>query len=62
MPEIRNDAKRIKDYINDRKDVFIYFNNDFHGYAPTNARELMEMLKWKIRSGQKTDGVKSSLL
>lgn len=43
--EIREDAKRIKSYLKDKKDVYIYFNNDAFGYAPKNARELMEMLK-----------------
>jgi uncharacterized protein YecE (DUF72 family) len=27
------------------KDVYLYFNNDAHGYAPKNARELMAMLR-----------------
>ncbi|HBL24629.1 MAG TPA: hypothetical protein DDZ40_11005, partial [Deltaproteobacteria bacterium] len=26
-------------------DVFVYFNNDAMGYAPSNASELMEILK-----------------
>jgi uncharacterized protein YecE (DUF72 family) len=41
---LRKDAKRIKKYTKEGKDVFIYFNNDFHAYAPMNAQELMEML------------------
>lgn len=43
--ELKKDAKRIKNYMKDKKDVFIYFNNDYHGYAPRNARELIKMLK-----------------
>lgn len=43
--EIREDAKRIKSYLKDKKDVYIYFNNDAFGYAPKNAAELMSMLK-----------------
>jgi len=39
------DASWIKNYIKDRKDVFMYFNNDFQGYAPKNASELLAMLK-----------------
>ncbi len=42
---LKKDAKRIKNYLRDKKDVYIYFNNDAFGYAPKNARELMEMLK-----------------
>jgi uncharacterized protein YecE (DUF72 family) len=41
---LRNDASRLKSYVKDGKDAFIYFNNDFHGYAPKNARELTGML------------------
>ncbi len=29
------------------KRVYVYFNNDFHGYALENAKELMQMLKIK---------------
>lgn len=42
--ELKRDAKRIRNYLKDGKDVFIYFNNDYHGYAPRNALELKEML------------------
>jgi uncharacterized protein YecE (DUF72 family) len=42
---LKKDAKRIKKHLKDGKDVFIYFNNDAYGYAPKNAKELMEMLK-----------------
>jgi len=41
---LKKDARRIKNYVKNGKDVFIYFNNDFRGYAPRNARELTEML------------------
>ncbi|MEN8264622.1 MAG: DUF72 domain-containing protein [Nitrospirota bacterium] len=41
---LRKDSKRIKDYLKDGKDVFIYFNNDACGYAPGNARELIDIL------------------
>jgi len=44
-PALRKDAKRIKNYLKDRKDVFMYFNNDAYGYAPRNAQELMEMFE-----------------
>jgi len=42
---LRKDAGRLKNYVKNGKDVFIYFNNDFHGYSPGNARELTEILK-----------------
>ncbi len=43
--ELKKDAARIRQYLKDRKDVFIYFNNDALGYAPRNAQELIEILK-----------------
>jgi uncharacterized protein YecE (DUF72 family) len=43
--QLNKDAARIRQYLNGRKDVFIYFNNDAYGYAPRNARELTEILK-----------------
>ena len=42
--DLKKDASRIERYLRDRKDVFMYFNNDFRGYAPRNARELMAFL------------------
>jgi uncharacterized protein YecE (DUF72 family) len=42
--ELAQDAARIRGYGKQKKDVFIYFNNDPHGYAPANARELIGML------------------
>ena len=42
---LKKDSRRIKGYIQDGKEVFIYFNNDASGYAPQNARELMRLLK-----------------
>jgi uncharacterized protein YecE (DUF72 family) len=41
---LKRDAKRIGEYLREGKDVFIYFNNDVFGYAPQNARELLEMV------------------
>ncbi len=43
--ELKKDAKRIKNYLKNGEDVFIYFNNDYHGYAPRNAKELIGMVK-----------------
>lgn len=41
---LKKDSKRIKGYLKDGKDVFIYFNNDAYGCAPKNAKELMDIL------------------
>lgn len=43
--QLAHDASRIKKYLEQGNDVFIYFNNDAHGYAPANARELKAMLE-----------------
>ncbi len=43
--ELKSDAARVKKYLKQRKDVFVYFNNDALGYAPRNALELMALLK-----------------
>jgi len=42
---LRKDSRRLKNYVKNGKDVFIYFNNDFHGYSPENARELTKILE-----------------
>jgi uncharacterized protein YecE (DUF72 family) len=41
---LEKDAKRIKSYLRQKKDVFIYFNNDALGYAPRNASELANLI------------------
>ncbi len=47
--DLRKDALRINGYKKNRNDVFMYFNNDFQGYAPRNAMELLQILKKKRR-------------
>lgn len=42
--QLEQDALRIRSYRKAGKDIFIYFNNDPHGYAPANARQLNELL------------------
>ncbi len=43
--QLKKDAKKIKEYLKQDKDVYIYFNNDNLGYAPKNAQELSDILK-----------------
>lgn len=43
--ELKKDAKRIKAYMKQGKDVYIFFNNDAFGYAPKNALELKAILE-----------------
>ncbi len=42
--QLAADAARIKAWRAKGLETFMYFNNDAFGYAPANARELMEML------------------
>jgi uncharacterized protein YecE (DUF72 family) len=42
--QLKNDAKRIKEYLKMGKDVYFYFNNDAFAYAPKNAIELKAIL------------------
>lgn len=43
--QLKNDAKKIKEYLKQGKDVYYYFNNDAFAYAPKNASELNEILE-----------------
>ena len=43
--KLKTDATRISKYLRDKKDVFIYFNNDAFGYAPKNALSLKKLLR-----------------
>jgi uncharacterized protein YecE (DUF72 family) len=45
--QLKADAKKIKAFQKQKKDVFIYFNNDAFGYAPANALELINLLNKK---------------
>jgi len=45
IDQLKRDAKRIKAYLKDGKDVYMYFNNDAFGHAPKNALELCEILE-----------------
>ncbi len=41
--ELKDWAKIIKKFMEQRKDVYAYFNNDAYGYAIENAKELLEL-------------------
>ena len=49
-------AERIQDWERQRYTIFVYFNNDPHGYAIGNARWLKGLLDVKEYEG---DGVLS---
>lgn len=42
--QLKEDAKKIKEYLKMGKDVYYYFNNDAFAYAPKNALELKTIL------------------
>ena len=44
---LKEDSKRIKAYMRQKKDVFVYFNNDADGNAPKNAAELITLIDKK---------------
>jgi len=43
--QLKKDAKHIKNWLNNNKDVFVYFNNDADGFAIKNALKLKKMIK-----------------
>lgn len=43
--DLAADAGRCRASISAGRDVFVYFNNDAHGYAPMNARTLKELIE-----------------
>lgn len=43
--ELAEETKKIKRYLKDGLDVFVYFNNDAQGHAVENARMLRGLLK-----------------
>ncbi|UCF86651.1 MAG: DUF72 domain-containing protein [Nitrospiraceae bacterium] len=45
VEKLKDDAKRIKEYLKLGKDVYLFFNNDALGYAPKNALELKAILE-----------------
>jgi len=37
-------AEKIQQWLNEEKEIWIFFNNDFHGYAVKNAERLKDIL------------------
>ncbi len=42
--QLEKDAEIIKKHLKEKRDVYIYFNNDAHGYAVKNALELKRLV------------------
>lgn len=43
--ELKELSQKIKKWLKQNLDVYCYFNNDFHGYAIENAKELLKLCK-----------------
>ena len=43
-PMLRRDARHIREWLREGRDVHVYFNNDGGGWAIRNARRLLELL------------------
>jgi len=43
--ELKDLAQKIKKWLEEGLDVYCYFNNDFHGYAIENTKELLKLCK-----------------
>ena len=41
---LKSDARKIREYLKNGKDVYVFFNNDISGYAVKNAQELIHLL------------------
>jgi len=41
-------AQRMRSWLNQERDVFVYFNNDYEGHAITNARQLRDLLPTRL--------------
>jgi uncharacterized protein YecE (DUF72 family) len=41
-------ASRIREYQAKAKNIYVYFNNDYHGHAIVNARQLQELLGLEV--------------
>jgi len=43
--EMKTLANKIKEWLSQQHDIYVYFNNDFHGFAVENAKELFSFIK-----------------
>lgn len=49
--ELRADARAVRGWLRDHRDVYVYFNNDWKGYAVRNARRLAELVGRQAGTG-----------
>lgn len=53
--QLRKDAKKIKNWLRKGMDVYVFFNNDFGGYAPENAMQLTSLIKIEEKLPEKKE-------
>lgn len=39
-------AEKVVSWLNEGKEVWVFFNNDYHGFAVKNAERLRELVEW----------------
>ena len=44
ITQVAADASRVRRWLQDRRDVFVYFSNDIDGHAIDNARHLVDQV------------------
>ncbi|MFO1499900.1 MAG: DUF72 domain-containing protein [Verrucomicrobiota bacterium] len=54
--QLREDAKRIRAWQRGGRDVYLYFNNDVHGFAVKNAATLRTILASRRRRPRDGEG------
>jgi uncharacterized protein YecE (DUF72 family) len=48
MPELKQYAEKIIKWLNNNKKVWVFFNNDYNGFALKNAMELREIIRSSV--------------
>ena len=43
--QLKTEAEKIKKWVIEKKDVYVYFNNDAYGYAVKNALKLIDFVR-----------------
>jgi uncharacterized protein YecE (DUF72 family) len=43
--DLRSNAEKIRIWLNEGKEVWVFFNNDYYGYAVKNAEKLKEIIE-----------------
>lgn len=57
--EMKRDARQVKKWLKEGKDVFVYFNNDVFGHAVMNADQLVGLVEGKKKKETAQDEKKN---